>query len=120
MRKHCVRIGKLPPPLFAFFIWDGNEVALIQHVDQRPAGDRQINLVLFATVKCKDHTILPVGVKQEAFHNKDMSFLFILMVRLWYDLQGVINAVRLLKLHWVLQPCVDRTHHGVHVQSSDD
>lgn len=32
---------ELPPPLFAFFIWDGNEVALIQHVDQRPARDRR-------------------------------------------------------------------------------
>lgn len=115
-------MGKLPPSLLAFFIWDGNEVALIQHVDQRPAGDRLTRLggiVFDATVKCEDTTLL-VGVKQEALHNKDVSFLITFVVRLWYDLQGVIDAVRLLKLHWVLQPCIDGTHHGVHVQSSDD
>ncbi len=44
------------------------------------------------------------------------------MVRLRDDLsiQGVINAMRFLKLHRVVQPCVDGAHHGVHVQSSDD
>jgi len=86
------------PPLFAFIIWDGNKVTLVQHIDQRS-----------------------IGVKQEALHNKDLSLL-LLRVGLWNDLgiQGVINAMRLLKLYWVLQPCVDGAHHGVHVQSSND
>lgn len=66
------------------------------------------------------NTNSPVGVKQEAFHNKDVSFLIIFIVGLWDYIQGVIDAVRFLKLHWVLQPCIDGTHHGVHVQSSDD
>lgn len=64
---------------------------------------------------------LPIGVKQKALHNKDVSLLF-LMLRLWDNLsiQVVIDTVRLLKLHRVLQPCIDGTHHGVHVQSSND
>ena len=24
-----------PPPLFAFFVWNGNKIALVQYVDQR-------------------------------------------------------------------------------------
>lgn len=73
------------------------------------------------TNEIKQAHILPVGVKQKALHNKDVSFLF-LMVSLWDNLiiQGVINAMRLLKLHRILQPCIDRTHHGIHVQSSND
>lgn len=65
--------------------------------------------------------VSPVGVQQVALHNKDVSFL-ILIVGLLHDLgiQGVINAMRLLKLHWVLHPSIDRTHHGVHVQGSND
>lgn len=66
---------------------------------------------------------LPVGVKQKAFHKEDVSLLLILfVVSLWDDLsiQGVIDAMRLLKLHGVVQPCIDRTHHGVHVQGSND
>lgn len=65
---------------------------------------------------------LLIGVEKKALHNEDVSFLLLTVVRLWDDLsiQGVINAMRLLKLHWVLQPCVDCTHHGIHVQSSND
>ena len=61
---------------------------------------------------------LPIGVKQKALYNKDVSIL--IMVRLWGDLsvQVVIDAVRLLKLHWVVQPCIDCTNHGVQIQSS--
>lgn len=71
-------------------------ITLVQHIDQRS-----------------------IVVNQEALHNKDETFLLLLTVRLWDSLtnQGIM---RLLKPHWVLPPCIDHTHHGVHVQSSND
>lgn len=67
------------------------------------------------------HAFSPVGVKQKALNNKDASLL-ILIVRLWDNLriQGVIDAMGLLKLHWVVQPRTDGAHHGVHVQGRND
>lgn len=35
-------------------------------------------------------------------------------------IQGVVDAVRPFKLHRVVKPGVDGTHHGVHVEGSDD
>merc|ERR1719369_1550537 len=92
-------VKNLPPPLFAFFVWNGNEITLVQRVDQRS-----------------------IGVKQETLHDQDVSLLLLLVVGLRKNvgIQGVINTVRLLKLHRVLFPGIDRAHHGVHVQSSDD
>lgn len=64
---------------------------------------------------------LPVGVEQKALDDEDVSLL-LLIVRLWDDvgIQSVINAMRLLELHRIVQPCVDGAHHGIHIQSSDD
>lgn len=119
---------QLPPSLFAFFIWDGNEVSLVQHVDQRPSTTKHPSASLFHEKIYLKHQgtaeLLPVGVKQEAFHNQDVSLLLLLLpaVRLRDDLgiQGVINAMRLFELHRVPVPCVDGAHHGIHVQRSDD
>lgn len=88
----------------------------------RPTGPISFTVRNTYEQKCNEHKFLPVGVKQKALHNKDVSLLLFLLVRLWDDLsiQGVIDAMRLLKLHWVVQPCIDSTHHGVHVQSSKD
>lgn len=63
----------------------------------------------------------PVGVKQESFHDEDVSSL-IPVVRLRENLgiQSVVDAVRPFKLHRVVKPGVDGTHHGVHVEGSDD
>lgn len=33
-----VWVFNLPPPLFAYFVWNGNKIALVQYVDQRSAG----------------------------------------------------------------------------------
>lgn len=61
--------------------------------------------------------VSPVGVEQKALHDQDAGLLLLLLT-LWDDLnvQGVIDTMRLLKLHRVVQPCIDGTHHGVHVQ----
>ena len=62
-----------------------------------------------------------MGVKQKALHDEDVSFLHLIAsVRLlqYLRVQAVVHAVRLLKLHWVVQPGVDGAHHGVHVQRS--
>lgn len=63
----------------------------------------------------------PIGVKQESFHDEDVSSL-IPVVRLRENLgiQSVVDAVGPLKLHRVVKPGVDGTHHGVHVEGSDD
>lgn len=65
------------PPLFAFFIWAGNKVILVQHINQRS-----------------------VGVNQESLHNKDVRILLFFPVfglRNNLCVQGV-NVIRLLVL----------------------
>lgn len=38
-----VWVFNLPPPLFAYFVWNGNKIALVQYVDQRSAGTHKQN-----------------------------------------------------------------------------
>lgn len=68
---------------------------------------------------------LPIGVKQEALHNKDVGTLILMLVSsreylVVVQVHVVVDTVRPLKLYWVVQPSIDCAHHGVHVQSSDD
>lgn len=34
-----------PPPLFAFFVWNGNKVALVEHIDQRSVCVRENHFI---------------------------------------------------------------------------
>lgn len=42
-RSVRVWVFNLPPPLFAYFVWNGNKIALVQYVDQRSAGTHKQN-----------------------------------------------------------------------------